>query len=112
MKQKAIVHMVVLKAYSVISNRGRSENCQSFNFLHIFELSSNKHNGIRLKLFQYEMGAIFTESLVHETFFNIVVYGSNKMHIIMHKVKNVQLELTEILEISFFGLYLLIHIIK
>ena len=42
-------------------------------FLHIFvALLHRAHfpKGIRLKLFQYEMRAIFTESLVHETLFN------------------------------------------
>ena len=39
-----------------------------------------------LKSFQYEMRAIFTESLVHETLFNTVVYGSNETHIIMHNL--------------------------
>ena len=43
--------------------------------------------GIRLKSFQYEMSAVFTESLVHKTLFNTVVYGSNETHIIMHNFK-------------------------
>ena len=33
------------------------------------------------------MRAIFTESLVHETLFNTVVYGSNEAHIIMHNLE-------------------------
>ena len=48
------------------------------------------------------MRAIFTESLVHENLFNTVVYGSNETHIIMHKLENVKLESTEILDLSFF----------
>ena len=43
--------------------------------------------GIRLKSFLYEMRAIFAESLVHETLFNTVVYGSNETRIIMHNLK-------------------------
>ena len=43
--------------------------------------------GIRLKSFQYEMRAISTEILVHETLLNTVVYGSNETHIIMHNLK-------------------------
>ena len=79
-----------LKVYSLMSNRGRSQNCQNLNFLHIFvALLQEGHfpKGIRLKSFQYEMRAIFTESLVHETLFNTVVYGSNETHIIMHNLK-------------------------
>ena len=37
-------------------------------------------NGIRLKSFHYEMRAIFTDSLVHETLSKTVVYGSNEPH--------------------------------
>ena len=33
------------------------------------------------------MRAIVTESLVHETLVNTVVYGSNESHIIMHNFK-------------------------
>ena len=40
-----------------------------------------------LKSFQYEMRALFTESLVHKTLFNTVVYGSNETHIIVHNLK-------------------------
>ena len=63
-------------------NRGHSENCQNLNFLHIFvALLKEAHfpKGIRLKSFQFEMRAIFTE--------NTVVYGSNETHIIMHNLK-------------------------
>ena len=70
----------MLKAYSPMSNRGRSQNFQNLNFLHIFVgLLYEVHfpKGIRLKSFHYEMRAIFTESLVHENLFNTVVYGSN-----------------------------------
>ena len=49
------------------------------------------------------MRAIFTESLVHKTLFNTVVYGSSETHIIVHNLKNVKLEATEILEINFFS---------
>ena len=73
-----------------MSNRGRSQNFQNLNFVHIFvALLQESHfpKGIRLKSFQYKLRAIFIESLVHETLFNTVVYGSNKTHIIMHKVK-------------------------
>ena len=65
-------------------NRGRSQNFQILNFLHI---SSHFLKEIRLKLFQYEMRAIFTESLGNETLFNTVVYASNEAHIIMHNLK-------------------------
>ena len=43
--------------------------------------------GIRLKSFQYEMRAIFAESLGHETLFNTVINGSNETHIIVHNAK-------------------------
>ena len=59
-------------------------------FLHIFvDLLQEAHfpKGVRLKSFQYEMRAIFTESLVHNALFNTVVYGSNETHIIMHNLK-------------------------
>ena len=70
--------------------RGLSQNCQNLNFLHIFVAplqATHLPKGIRLKLFQYEMRAIFTESLAHETLFNTAVYGSNEKHIIMHNLK-------------------------
>ena len=54
-----------------------------------------------LKSFQYEMRAIFTESLIHKTF-----YWSNETHMIIHKLENLKLELNETLEISFFHLYI------
>ena len=41
---------------------------------------------IKQKSFQCEMRAIVTESLVHETLFNKVVYGAVPMHIIMHNL--------------------------
>ena len=69
-------------------NRGRSQNFQNLNFLHIFvDLQSEAQvpRGIRLKSFQYEMREIFIESLVHETLFNTVVYGSNETHIKLKK---------------------------
>ena len=68
-----------------MSNRGRSQNFQNVNFLHIFlALLKEAHfpKGIRLKSFQYDMRAIFTESVVHETLFNAVDYGSTETHII------------------------------
>ena len=71
-------------------NRGRSQNFQNLIFLHVsVDLQSEAQvpRGIRLKSFQYEMREIFTESLVHETLFNTVVYGSNETHIIMHNLK-------------------------
>ena len=71
-------------------NRGRSQNFQNLIFLHIFVALLYKAHflkGIRLKSFQYEMRAIFTKSLVHETLFNRVGYGSNETHIIMHNLK-------------------------
>ena len=70
-------------------NRGRSQNFQNLNFLHISVDLKETHflKGIRLKSFQYEMRVIFTESLVHETLFNTVVYGSNETDIIMHNLK-------------------------
>ena len=67
-----------------MSNRGHSQNFQILSFLHIFiALLQEGHyiKGITLKSFQYEMRAIFTKSLVHETLFNTVVYGSNETHI-------------------------------
>ena len=73
-----------------MSNRGRSQSCQNLDFLYIFvALLYEAHfpKGIWLKLFQYEMRAIFTESLVHETLFNTAVYGSNETHIITHNLK-------------------------
>ena len=71
--------------------RGRSQNFQNLNFLHISValLKEAKFpKGIRLKSFQYEMRVIFTESLpVHETLFNTLVCGSNETYIIMHDLK-------------------------
>ena len=29
-------NITLVKAYSLVSNRGRSQNCQNLNFLHIF----------------------------------------------------------------------------
>ena len=71
-------------------NRGLSQNFQNLNFLDtsVALLSEAQFpKGIRLKSFQYEMKAIFTQSLVHETLFNTVVYGSNETHIIMHNLE-------------------------
>ena len=89
-----------------MSNRGHSQEAQF-------------PKGIMLKTFQYEMRAMFTKSLVHETSFNTVVYGNNEIEIhlvvCVHNhayLENVKLESTEILEIRFFSLYLLIHAIK
>ena len=70
-------------------NRGRFQNCQNLNFLHIFVAHFQEAHfpkGIRLKSYT-EMRAIFTESLGHETLFNTVVCGSNETHIIMHNLK-------------------------
>ena len=100
---------LTLKAYSLMSNRGRSQNFQNLNFLHIC-IYIFRSSPLRSSLPQRR--SIFTESLVHETLFNTVVYGINETHIIKHNLKNVKLESTEILEISFFRLYLLIHAIK
>ena len=72
---------MILKAYSLMLNWGRSQNFQNLNFLHI-SIAQLKEaqfpKGTRLKSFQYEMRAIFTESLVHETIFNTVVMGAMK----------------------------------
>ena len=80
---------LTLKAYSLVSNRGRSQNFQNLNFfayIYIFRSSP-----LRSSLPQRR--SIFTESLVHETLFNTVVCGSNETHIIKHNLKNVKLEL-------------------
>ena len=53
-------------ACSLISYRGRSQNFQSLNLLHLFVALK----GIRLKSFPYEMRDIFC----------IVVYGAMPMH--------------------------------
>ena len=58
------------------------------------------------------MRAIFTESLLHKTFFNMVVYGSSETHITMHNLKTLNWNQLKFWKISFFGLYLLIHAIK
>ena len=71
-------------------NRGRCQNFQNLFFFYISVAllwESQFPKGIRLKSFQYEMRAIFTEILVHENLFNTVVYGSNETHIIMHNLK-------------------------
>ena len=57
---------------SLISNRGCFQNFQNlyifiFTSFHSSHLRSTFPKGIRLKSFQYEMRAIFTESLVHKT---------------------------------------------
>ena len=75
-----------------MSNSGRSQNFQNLNFLHFFvvllyEAHPHFPKGIKLKSFQNEMRAIFTESLAYKTLFNTVVYGSNETHIIMHNLK-------------------------
>ena len=56
------------------------------------------------------MRAIFTESLVHETLFNTVVYGSNETHIFMHWKCKIGIYWN--FGNKLFGLYLLIHAIK
>ena len=46
-------------------NRGRFENFQNLNFLHIFVallLEAHSPKGIWLEAFQYEIRAIFTEN--------------------------------------------------
>ena len=62
----------------------------------LFKLKSGTANAVpavavptalRLKSFQYEMRAIFTESLGYETLFNTVVYGNNETHIIVRNSK-------------------------
>ena len=75
-----------------MSIRGRFQNFKNLIFfcLHFsvaFLLEAQFPKGIRLKSFQYEMRAIFTESLGHETSFNTIVYGSNETHIIVHNSK-------------------------
>ena len=62
------------------------ENLNLFAYFCSFPLRSTPLQN-RLKSFQYEMRAIFTESLVYETLFNTVVYGSDETHIIMHNLK-------------------------
>ena len=62
-----------------MSNRGHSRNVQNLNFLHIFiALLYGAHfpKGIRLKSFQYEIRAILTKSLAHETLFNNFIQQS------------------------------------
>ena len=52
----------VLKAYSQISNRGRSQKFQNLNFLHLFitlPLKTHFPKGIEQKSFQGEIRAIF-----------------------------------------------------
>ena len=72
-------------------NRGRSQNFQNLIFKKNISVDlfyeAQFPKGIRLKSFQYEMRIIFTESLVHETLFNTVAYGSSETHIIMHNLK-------------------------
>ena len=54
-----------LKAYSLMLNRGRSENFQNLNFLPYFcssPLRSTIPKGIWLETLQYEIRAIFTEN--------------------------------------------------
>ena len=53
-----------LKAYSLMLNRGHSENFQNLNFLHIFVALKEAHSpkGTWLGAFQYEIRAIFTEN--------------------------------------------------
>ena len=75
------------KTYSLILNRGHSQNIKNSNFLYLFIALLYFPKGIRLQSFQYEIRAIFTESLVDETLFNKVVNGSNETHIIMHNLK-------------------------
>ena len=73
-----------------MSKRGRFQNFQTLNFLHTSKAllyEAQFHKGIRQKSFQYEMRRIFTESLVHKTLFNTVVYVSYETHIIMHNLK-------------------------
>ena len=76
--------IAALKAYSLMSNRGRSKHFQNLNFVHIsvgllYEAQFPKR--IRLKSFHYEMRAVFHRKSVHKTLFNTVVYGSNETHI-------------------------------
>ena len=67
-------HEKVLKSYSLMLNRGCSQNCQNLNFLHIF-VAFLAHTSLKelgyLKSFQDEMRAIFTENLIHKTLFNL-----------------------------------------
>ena len=77
---KGILPDVQLRALSKFSKS------EFFAYFCSSPLRSTTHKGIRLKSFQYEMREIFTESLVHETFFN-TVYRSNETHIIMHNLK-------------------------
>ena len=55
-----------------MSNRGRFQNLKKNDFFFQFSVAllyeAQFPKGIRLKSFQYEMRAIFTESLGHETY--------------------------------------------
>ena len=58
--------LLILKSHSLMLNRGHSQNFQNLFFLHIFvALLYEAHflKGIRLKSFQYEMRAIFSQKI-------------------------------------------------
>ena len=83
----------MLKAHSLMSNRGRSQNCKNLNIFHTFLALLEEAlvpKGVRMKSFQFEMRAIFTESLVYKTLFNTAVNGSNETHIIMHNLETLK----------------------
>ena len=104
-----------LKAYSQISDRGCSQNCQNLNFLHLFlalPLKTHFPKGIGQKSFQGEIRAIFPKIVLSENIFNTVVYGATSMLIIMLNLQNKVLVTTEFLEISILWPYLPIFIIK
>ena len=81
-----------------------------FAYFRSSPLRSTLPQGIRLN--QYEMRAIFTESLVYETLFITAVYGSNETHIIMYNLKTLNWNQLKFWKWAFFCLYLLIHVIK
>ena len=75
LKKKSWVHV------SLLSRLGFWFVCERPHRFCFAKPLANFLKGIMLKSFQYEMRAIFTESLIHETF-----YWSNETHII-HNLK-------------------------
>ena len=71
-------------------NRERFQNCQNSNFCIFPWLSSKKHNSLKelgWNHFIMKWKQLFTESLEHETLFNMIVCGSNWTHKTMHNLK-------------------------
>ena len=76
-------HWLRIKAYSLISYRGHSENVQSLNLLHLFvALSKVTHfpTGIRLISFPYKMRAIFCNLFLY--FIHLYVCFSQHIKVI------------------------------